>query len=85
MTEASVPITLVLHIQNSEPVVGEVENLPSPSDHLIMLNNPRKMDGKDLAFLSEDAVTVLWPVERLNFIEILSRKEDEEIIGFIRE
>jgi hypothetical protein len=43
------------------------------------------MDGKDLDFLSEDAVSVLWPVERLNFIEILSAKEDEEIIGFVRE
>jgi hypothetical protein len=83
--EARVPITLVLHIQNSEPVVGEVENIPSPSDHLILLNNPRKMDGKDLAFLSENAVSILWPVERLNYIEILSGKEDEEIIGFVRE
>jgi hypothetical protein len=80
-----VPVTLVLHIQNSEPVVGEVDNVPSPSDHLILLNNPRKMDGKDLTFLSEDAVSILWPVERINFIEVLSAKEQEEIIGFVRE
>jgi hypothetical protein len=80
-----VPVTLVLHIQNSEPVVGEVDNVPSPSDHLILLNNPRKMDGKDLTFLTEDAVSILWPVERLNFIEVLSAKEQEEIIGFVRE
>ena len=79
------PITLVLHIQNSEPVVGEVESIPSPSDHLVLLNNPRKVDGKDLSFLSEDTVSVLWPVERLNYIEVLSRKEEDEIIGFVRE
>ena len=79
------PVTLVLHIQNSEPVVGEVDNVPSPSDHLILLNNPRKMDGKDLTFLTEDAVSILWPVERINFIEVLSAKEQEEIIGFVRE
>ena len=79
------PFTLVLHIQNSEPVVGEVENIPSPSDHLIIINNPRKVDGKDLAFLSEDTISVLWPVERLNYIEVLSGKEEDEIIGFVRE
>jgi hypothetical protein len=43
------------------------------------------MDGKDLTFLTEDAVSFLWPVERINFIEVLSAKEQEEIIGFVRE
>jgi hypothetical protein len=80
-----VPVTLVLHIQNSEPVVGEVDSIPSPSDRLILLNNPRKLDGKDLTILTEDAVSILWPVERINFIEVLSAKEQEEIIGFVRE
>lgn len=78
-------ITLILHIQNADPVVGEVEDLPSPTDNLIVVNNPRTRDGKDLPYLDENVVTVVWPFERLNYIEILGGEEEEEIIGFVRE
>lgn len=77
--------TLVLHVINSEPVVGEVEKLPSPEDRMIVLQNPRKMDGKDLNYLADNVTTVIWPVERLNFIEVLAGAEEEELISFVRE
>ena len=79
------PISVVLHIQNEEAVIGEVDEIPAPTDLLITLTNPRRMDGKDLHYLTENVVTVIWPVHRLNFIEILPTKEEEEIIGFVRE
>jgi hypothetical protein len=79
------PFTLVLHIANTDPVVGEVEKLPSVTDNLIMLTNPRKMDGKDLHYLAESVVTVFWPIEKINFMEVLPGEEDEEIIAFYRE
>jgi len=62
-----------------------VEEIPTPTDNLVVIRNPRRMDGKDLHFLNENVVTVIWPVERLNFIEVLSGEEQEEIIGFVRE
>lgn len=77
--------TLILHIQNSDPVVGEVDELPGPQDNMVVVNNPRRLDSKDLHYLSENVVTVYWPVERLNFIEVLGGREEEEIIGFVRE
>ena len=77
--------TLILHVQNADPVVGEVEDVPTPADRLIILKNPRRLDGKDLAYLAENVTTVLWPVERLNYIEIMGAGEEEEIIGFVRE
>lgn len=79
------PYTIILHIENSEPVVGEVDEIPTPGDMLVVVNNPRRRDGKDLHFLSENSLTVIWPISKLNFIEILSGSEDEEIIGFVRE
>ncbi len=78
-------ISVVLHIQNEEAVIGEIEEIPSPTDLMITLTNPRRMDGKDLHYLTENVITVIWPVHRLNFIEILPTKEEEEIIGFVRE
>ncbi|MEJ2599841.1 MAG: hypothetical protein P8Z00_16020 [Anaerolineales bacterium] len=76
---------IVLHIQNTDPVLGEVEELPSPTDRLIIVSNPRRLDGKDVSYLTENVITVLWPVERLNFIEVMGSEEDEKIIGFVRE
>ena len=79
------PISVVLHIQNEEAVIGEVEEIPSPTDLMITVTNPRRLDGKDLHYLTENVVTVIWPIHRLNFIEVLPTKEEEEIIGFVRE
>ena len=77
--------TLVIHVQNSDPVMGETDELPNPTDTMIVVKNPRRMDGKDLHFLDENVLTVYWPLERINFIEVLSEGEEEEIIGFVRE
>lgn len=77
--------TLLIHVQNSDPVLGETDELPNPNDTMIVVKNPRRTDGKDLHYLAENVLTVYWPLERINFIEVLSEGEDEEIIGFVRE
>ena len=77
--------TLVIHVSNEEPVVAEADDLPNMTDTMITVKNPRRMDGKDLHYLDENVVTVIWPLHRINFIEILPTKEEEEIIGFVRE
>jgi len=79
------PYTIILHISNSDPVVGEVEELPTTKDNLVAINNPRRLDRKALPYLAENVRTVYWPIDRVNFIEVLGGKEEEEIIGFVRE
>ena len=79
------PITVLLHVLNSEPVLGELDDLPNGSDNFVKLNNPRRVDGKDLHYLTDKVVTVLWPMDKLNFIEILPSEEEDRIIGFVRE
>jgi len=78
-------ITVLVHLSGEDPVVGEVEELPSPTDTNITINNPRRRDGKDLPYLESDVVTVLWPIHRVNFIEIMPTAEEERLIGFVRE
>ena len=78
-------LTVLLHISGEEPVVGELEELPGPTDTTITINNPRRRDDKELPYLVETVVSVIWPVHRINFIEILPTREEEEIIGFVRE
>lgn len=77
--------TILIHIQNEDPVVGEVDELPKPTDVTVTLKNPRKRDGKDLNYIDPSVTTVIWPFTRINFIEIMPSEEEEEIITFVRE
>jgi hypothetical protein len=77
--------TIILHVQNEDPIVGEVEEMPSPTDSLVTVANPRRLDGKDIHYLADNVDMVAWPIHRLNFIEFVTTREEEEIIGFVRE
>ena len=79
------PYTVIIHPTGEEPIIGEMEELPQPSDLILTLNSPRRIDGKELHYLAESVLTVIWPINRLNFIEVLPTKAEEEIIGFVRE
>ena len=79
------PYTIILHIHNSDPIVGEIEEIPDTKDTLLIITNPRLRDGKDVPYIADNAMTVLWPVDKIHFIEVLAGKEEEEIIGFVRE
>jgi hypothetical protein len=77
--------TVEIHIINEDPVVGEVDKLPERDDTVIMIKNPRRRDGKDLFYLEANVSTVIWPLHRVVFIEVMPSAEDEAIIGFVRE
>jgi hypothetical protein len=70
--------TLYIHIADAEAFVGEVDELPNPSDQYILVRNPRLRDGKDLRFLLDDVTTMLIPWWRITYIEIMPTGEDEE-------
>ena len=79
-------ITLILHIMNEEPIVGEVEQMPTGSDIAVVLQNPRRRDGKDMPNLSSaNVTTVIFPISRMTFIEVMPSDEDEKIFGVVRE
>ena len=77
--------TLVLHVSGEESVVAEVDELPAMDATMVMVKNPRRTDGKELHYINEDATWVYWPIDRINFIEVISAEEEEAIIGFVRE
>ena len=77
--------TVVVHLRNAEPMLAEIEDLPSKTDTLIKLSNPRQRDGKDLIFLDHNVVTVIWPLSEISFIEIMPGDTAEDVVSFIRE
>lgn len=78
------PLALV-HVKNEDPILAELDEMPGPADTLIVLKNPRRKDGKDVHYLDASVQTVVYPYERINFVEILPGEEEEEIISPYRE
>ena len=77
--------TVIIHISSEEPIVGELEQLPAANDTVITIHNPRRRDGKDVQNLSNDAITVIWPINQILFMEVMPSEGEERIIGFVRE
>ncbi len=78
-------ISVIMHLMNEDPVVGEVENLPQSEDQVVIISNPRLKDGKDLHYLEAEVTTMIVPWHRISFIEIIPTAEMDEIITFVRE
>ena len=77
--------SVILHIAGESPILGEVEELPKPTDTLVIVSNPRMRDGKDIHYLEHNVVKVMWPIDHITLIEVLESEEEEHLIGFVRE
>jgi len=77
--------SVILHIAGEPSILGEIEELPKPTDTLISVSNPRLRDGKDIHYLEHNVVKVIWPVDKIALIEVLESEEEEHLIGFVRE
>ena len=79
------PYTVILHLPGEPSVIGEIEELPQPTDSIVTVNSPRQKDGKDLHYLEHNVVQVIWPMHKISLIEILESEDEDRIIGFVRE
>ena len=77
--------TVILHIAGETSIAGEIEELPKPTDNIIVIMNPRQKDGKDLHYIDNNVTKVIWPLAKVSFIEVLDGAGEEKIIGFVRE
>jgi hypothetical protein len=77
--------TVLIHIVGEESIVGEIESIPEPTDQVLIVNNLRLRDGRDVSYLLPETDTVVYPWTRIHCVEILPSEEEEEIISFIRE
>ena len=79
------PHLVLIHVAGEEPIAGEVDELPKPTDTNITVSHPRRREGKEIHYMDSRAVKVIWPLDKVAFIEVLSGDEAEQIIGFVRE
>lgn len=78
-------ITVLLHISNEDTIMCELDVMPTPSDLIVIGKNPRRRDGKDLGNILPNVTTLIWPMNRMNFIEIIPTDTDDKVISFVRE
>lgn len=78
---------VVLHLGGEDPILCEMAALPGTTDQFITVRNPRKRDGKPLAYLTDGATSFLFPLSRITFIEVMDEEEKEEsgVVAFFRE
>jgi hypothetical protein len=78
-------VSIILHIANEDPILCDIDELPQPTDQVLIVNNPRRRDGKDIHYLEDEVTTMIVPWHRINFVEIIPSAEVEEVITFVRE
>ncbi len=77
--------SVIVHIANEDAIVCEIEDLPDPKDITILVHNLRRRDGMDVHYLDEEVTSVIFPLHRVNFIQVLPSAEINEVVGFVRE
>lgn len=79
------PYHILIHIAGEEAIAGEVEELPKSTDTIITFTNPRRREGKDLHYIDSRTEKIIWPIDKISFIEVLSEGEADQIVSFVRE
>ena len=69
------PYTVIVHVAGEEAVVGELLDLPGATDTSILITKVRRRDGKAVHYLAAGVDTVIWPMNRVTFLEILPVRE----------
>ena len=62
---------VIVHPLNEDSFVGEIDALPAAGESYIRISAPRTRDGKPLRQLSYGVNTILVPMHRINFMELM--------------
>jgi hypothetical protein len=76
--------TVIVHVMGEDAVVAEVHELPEPSDLSITLLNPRQRDNQPLRYLERETISMIVPLHRINYIEIMPSQSGEDVDLFFR-
>ena len=78
-------LEVIVHMQNEDPIVAEIDRLPDPTHQSIVVTNPRRRDGRPIHYVTEGATAFIFPLSRITFIEIMRAEEEEKVVEFFRD
>lgn len=64
---------VILHLNNEQPVVVDMYELPQPSDLGLRCTNMRTLDGKRPVFIDDIKASFFFPYLHIRFVEIPPR------------
>ena len=78
-------LSAVIQLIEEDPITGELEGLPDPAAQFVTVLNPRRRDGRAIAYLESNVERVLFAWHRISHIQLLPDADLEKVISFVRE
>lgn len=78
-------LSAVIQLLEEDPLIGELDGPPDPSANFITVHNPRRRDGRPVAFLDSNVERVLFAWHRISHIQFLPDVDLDKVITFVRE
>jgi hypothetical protein len=63
---------VVIHINNEQPLLADLYDMPGPTDISLVCTNVRMLDGKKPLFIDHTGSSFVFPYLHIRFIEILA-------------
>jgi hypothetical protein len=63
---------VIIHPLNDQPLMVDVETMPSPTDVALVCQNVRTIDGKRPKFVDRRDSTFIFPYASIRFVEVYS-------------
>ncbi|NLE99351.1 MAG: hypothetical protein GX601_00080 [Anaerolineales bacterium] len=77
--------TILVHLISEEPILAEIDEIPTATDQVLICSNVRRRDGHEISYISPEATTVIFPWSRIQCVEVMVGESSEQIVSFIRE
>jgi hypothetical protein len=78
--------SVIAHISQEDPFLAEMIELPKSTDNVMEFFNPRLRDGKPLRYASPGMSSLIFPLHRVMFVEVMASEEERaQVVEFFRE
>ena len=77
-------IDVCVKMEGVEVIYCEIDDIPSPTDTLLVMYDPRLTGDKDVPFLRHEPRRMIVPIHRILYIEVLEDDDDEQYLTHVR-
>ena len=68
-----------------DPLLLETDDLPGPNDTLLIGRHPQRRDGKEVHYILPEVTTVIFPLTRISFIEVMPSDDQDDVFTIYRD
>lgn len=71
---------VTVHVNNDDPFVADMEELPEASASFVYVTNPRTREGRPVAWNSGSTKGFIFPLWRITYIEVMVTDDDIDAV-----